>query len=263
MPKAPKTDAADAYLTLLRDVLIGAVTRDPAFRRVPRRRGDAGPARTKAFDADARDRGRDWPLTALSMIGRQRMDNIRDLVLDCLRRGVPGDLVETGVWRGGACIFMRGILHIKADRTRTVWVCDSFEGLPLPDPAYPADRGLDLQQFGQLAVSQEDVAENFGRFGLLDDQVRFLKGWFKDTLPTAPIESIAVLRLDGDLYQSTRDALSALYHRVTPGGYVIVDDYHDIKACRRAVSDHLAEAEPDGVTLREIDGTGVYWQKPG
>jgi hypothetical protein len=225
-------------------------------------RGQAGPADLIAFDPKARESGLDWPSVALSMIGRKRMANLRMAVTDVVHQGIPGDLVETGVWRGGACIFMRGILHILGDADRTVWVCDSFEGLPLPDRAYPADTGLDLKKYGQLAISIEEVKANFARYGFLDDQVKFLKGWFKDTLATAPIGKVAVLRLDGDLYQSTIEALEALYHRVSPGGYVIVDDYHVFQACRQAVHDHLGRAEKGKVDMHEIDGVGVYFRKP-
>ena len=82
-----------------------------------------------------------------------------------------------------------------------------------------------------LAVPEEEVKANFRRYGLLDDQVRFLPGWFKDTLQDAPIDRIAVLRLDGDLYESTIQALDALYPRVSPGGFCIIDDYLAVKAC--------------------------------
>ncbi len=86
--------------------------------------------------------GRDWPARADSMIGLRRMDNIQDCIETVIRDDVPGDLIETGVWRGGATIFMRGVLKAYEDTTRTVWVADSFEGLPPPDPArYPADAG--------------------------------------------------------------------------------------------------------------------------
>src|SRR5262249_48778679 len=145
---------------------------------------------------------------------------------DCLRRGVPGDFIETGVWRGGACIFARAVLRAYGDPERKVWVADSFEGLPKPDAAkYPADRGSRLYRQAHLAVSLEEVTANFARYNMLDDRVVFLRGWFRDTLPTAPIEKLAVLRLDGDLYESTMEALSHLYDRVSVGGYVIVDDY--------------------------------------
>jgi O-methyltransferase len=111
-----------------------------------------------------------------------------------------------------------------------------------------------------LAVPLENVKEIFERYGLLDDQVRFLKGWFRDTLPNAPIEKLAILRLDGDMYESTMDVLRNLYYRVSAGGFVIVDDYGAYSACRKAVHDFRAEhgvSEP----IQEIDWTGVYWRK--
>ena len=91
---------------------------------------------------------------------------------------------------------------------RRVWAADSFAGLPAPNPTeYPEDTGLDLSQNAYLAVSLQEVQRNFRHYGLLDGQVQFLPGWFRDTLPTAPIEQLAVLRIDGDLYESTMDAL--------------------------------------------------------
>jgi hypothetical protein len=106
----------------------------------------------------------------------------------------------------------------------------------------------------------DTVRRNIDKYGLLDGQIVFLEGWFKDTLPTAPIERLAVLRLDGDLYESTIVALNALYDKVSVGGYVIVDDYHVVAGCRKAISDFLAVRgiAPD---LLEIDGVGVFWQK--
>jgi O-methyltransferase len=91
-----------------------------------------------------------------------------------------------------------------------------------------------LHKARELAVSLEQVKANFDRYGLLDDQVRFLKGWFRDTLPVAPIERLAVLRLDGDMYESPMDTLVNLYPKLSEGGYVIVDDYGAIPACRQA-----------------------------
>src|SRR5262249_23671341 len=144
---------------------------------------------------------------------------------------------------------------------RTVWLADSFEGLPPPNAAlYPHDRGSTLHQFGFLAVSLDQVRENFQRYGLLDEQVQFLKGWFRDTLPTAPVQRLAVLRLDGDLYESTMDALTHLYPKVSPGGYVIVDDYGNIAACRQAVHDYRNWHEVQD-PIHDIDGMGVFWVK--
>jgi O-methyltransferase len=90
--------------------------------------------------------------------------------------------------------------------------------------------------------------------------VQFLKGWFKDTLPQAPIERLAVARLDGDMYESTMTAIEALYPKVQPGGFVIVDDYGAVPACKRAIEDYRARF---GITepIETIDWTGVYWRK--
>ena len=161
---------------------------------------------------------------------------------------------------------MRAVLAAHGDKTRCVWLADSFAGLPRPDTAhYKADKGIRMYLSTVLydpilAVSEAQVRANFQRYGLLDDQVCFLPGWFKDTLPEAPIDRIAVLRLDGDLYESTIQALNALYPRLSPGGFCIIDDYHMIKACRQAVTDYRAE---HGVSAEivEIDGAGVLWRK--
>jgi len=213
------------------------------------------------FDAEVRAEGRDWPAHAETMIGLRRLDNLQDCVTDVLRRGVPGDLIETGVWRGGAAIFMRAILEAYGDSERRVWVADSFEGLPKPDARrWPADQGDELWTQGRLAVSVEEVRANFRRYGLLDDRVRFLVGWFEDTLAAAPIERLAVLRLDGDMYGSTMKALTALYPKLSAGGYLIVDDYGAISACKQAVTDYRAADEiTDPIVW--VDWTGVWWQK--
>lgn len=203
--------------------------------------------------------GIDWPVFAQTMVGRARIDNLQCCVEDVIRRKVPGHLIETGVWRGGASIFMRGILKAHGVTDRLVWVCDSFEGLPSPDPRYPADAGATWHSFPPLAVSLEEVRANFARYGLLDDNVRFVKGWFEETLPDLHEHRWAVIRLDGDMYQSTMDALIHLYPRLSPGGYVVVDDY-SVDACRTAVQDYRAEhgvREP----IKRIDWTGVYWQR--
>jgi O-methyltransferase len=214
-------------------------------------------------DLEKRLEGRDWPAQAETMIGLRRLDNLQDCIVDVLARGVPGDLIETGAWRGGATIFMRGALAALGDTNRCVLVADSFEGLPRPDEVrYPADAGDEHFTFDELAVSLEEVKANFERYGFLDERVKFLKGWFKDTLPGAPIDQLAILRLDGDLYESTMDALVALYPKLSVGGYVIVDDYGYVDACRAAVEDYR---RANGITdeVIPIDWTGVYWKRGG
>src|SRR4029077_16031980 len=99
---------------------------------------------------------------------------------------------------------------------RTIWVADSFEGLPPPNAdEFPVDASEDLSQYEFLAVGLEQVKANFARYGLLDEQVQFLQGWFKDTLPGAPVQQLALLRLDGDYYEPTIQILESLYHKVS------------------------------------------------
>lgn len=196
------------------------------------------------------------------MVGQQRLANVRWAVETVLDEQIPGDLIETGVWRGGVTILMRGILEAWGDTDRTVWVADSFQGLPAPDgERFPADVGHDWSAVAALAVSADQVRANFDRYGLLDDRVQLLEGWFADTLPEAPIGQLAVLRLDGDLYQSTIDALNALYHRVSPGGFVIVDDYGAWEPCRQAVDDFRATHQITDPMV-EVDWTGIYCRRP-
>ncbi len=194
------------------------------------------------------------------MIGLRRLDSLQHCITDVLENRVPGDLIETGVWRGGTAIFMRAVLMANGETSRTVWAADSFRGLPQPDPdSYPADLGDLHWTKDRLAVSLDTVKENFERYGLLDAQVRFLEGWFRDTLPNAPIEQLAILRLDGDMYQSTMEALQPLYPKLSRRGYIIIDDY-TLPGCRAAVDDYRRER---GISeeIIQIDGSGVYWQK--
>ncbi|MGD1026977.1 TylF/MycF/NovP-related O-methyltransferase [Candidatus Binatus soli] len=197
---------------------------------------------------------------AFSMIGMKRLDNLQFCCEEVIRNRVPGDFIETGVWRGGAVIFMRAVLKAYGIDDRTVWAADSFCGLPPPNPAkYPADRGDHLHTHDELRVSLEDVKSNFSAFGLLDSQVMFLKGWFSETLSTAPIARLAVLRLDGDMYESTMDALTCLYPKLSRGGYVIIDDYA-LPGCHKAVDDFRARCAIKE-EMKRIDWSGVYWQR--
>jgi O-methyltransferase len=226
----------------------------------PMRTPYSGPAEHDADRIRAlREEGADWPVRAHTMVGRKRLDHLQRCVETVLREGIPGDLIETGVWRGGCCILMRAVLAAFGDADRRVWVADSFRGLPPPDANWPADAGSDLHRADFLAIPRATVENNFRAFGLYDDRVRFLEGWFEDTLPTAPIERLAVLRLDGDMYGSTMSVLQALYDRVSPGGFIIVDDYA-LPTCRSAVADFRAARGID-TPIEAIDWTGAWWRK--
>jgi hypothetical protein len=216
--------------------------------------------RNRPITHDDRNDGKIWPGYAHTMIGMKRLDNLQFAVETCIKEGIEGDLIETGVWRGGACILMRAILAAHGVGNRRVFVADSFEGLPKPDANVASDQGDRHHEQDFLAVSQEMVAEHFRKYGLLDEQVVFLKGWFKDTLPVAPIEKLAVMRLDGDMYASTMDALVSLYPKLSKGGFCIIDDFGAVRGCREAVADYRAQHKIES-TIHEIDWTGRYWRK--
>lgn len=232
------------------------------FLRARKLNGDSTVLTTIHPDGSIRpaDELRNFTELSHTMIGRKRLENVQLCAETVLEDNIAGDFIETGIWRGGTCIFMRGILMAYGITDRKVWAADSFEGVP--PPTWPEDKGFDISSnvLPVLVVSLDEVRELFLRHGLLDDNVQFLKGWFKDTLATAPIERLAILRLDGDLYESTMDALLPLYDKVESGGFVIVDDYGSCPPCKQAIDDFRSQR---GISeaLQPIDLQGVYWRK--
>jgi O-methyltransferase len=211
---------------------------------------------------EERQVGRDRPVYAQTMIGVQRLRSLRQCAEIAVRENVPGDMIEAGTWRGGAAIMMRGILEAYGDRERRVVVADSFQGLPEPDPErYPADSGDLNFTADELAIPLQEVRENFARYNLLDDRVEFLEGWFRDTLPALSGRRWAVIRLDGDLYESTMDGLVNLYPQLSPGGFLIVDDF-GFPNCREAIEDYRRD---NGIEeeITDVDWTGAFWRKTG
>jgi O-methyltransferase len=236
--------------------------RDPVRRMAIKLFDKAGLrlCRAKRPTMEARLRGTDLSNIPHTMISWSRLDNLQESMERVLAEGIPGDFIETGIMRGGSVIFMRAVLKAYGVTNRTVWAADSFAGMPAPNPEkYPADAGTMWHTLPVGEVSLEHIQRNFSRYDLLDDQVRFLKGWFRDTLPTAPIERLALLRLDGDLYESTMDALVPLYPKLSVGGYCIVDDYN-LECCKLAIEDYRREHGIDEEII-PIDGAGVYWRK--
>lgn len=266
-------DSTALYLNLLKQSLLRLIAPD-RYKPISVHNLDAWPeaftawlserdmalVRTNSFDAQQRLEGRDWPAEADTMIGLERLNSLQLCVEDVLRRNTPGDFMEAGVWRGGASIFLRGMLRAFGVTNRRVWLADSFAGLPRPDLVhYPQDRDDLLWAAPELAIPLNAVKANFEKYGLLDDQVKFLQGWFRDTLPIAPIEQLSILRLDGDLYESTMIALRSLYPKLSAGGYLIVDDYGALETCRSAVDDFRREFSIEEAIVR-IDWSGVYWR---
>jgi O-methyltransferase len=287
----PMDDAtfSERYLDLLKSAICASLYEESAWRFIegpmrqhipgmsPRRRiiakskhlligflrnHNLGLVRTIPFEQARRDNGLDWPMFGFSMTGRRRLDALHKCIDDIIENKIPGDLIETGVWRGGSVIFMRALLDVRSEHSRIVWCADSFEGMPVPkDADLRISSEADFSDRGYLAVSLAQVQNNFAKFGLLNEQVRFLKGWFSETLPTAPIKQLSLLRLDGDLYESTLDSLDNLYDKVSPGGYIIIDDYNSWGGCQTAVNDFRRRrgiSEP----LQDIDSHSVFWRVP-
>jgi len=259
-------DIKELYLSLMKNALTFALWPEPPvvmsgpFNVYGQPSQKLVLAQLREMSDEQRLEGSVWPGYADTMIGKYRLDNIQYCMETAFHDGVDGDVIETGVWRGGATIFMRAVLAAHGVKDRRVFVADSFAGLPPPDPEkYPADSRSKHHEFAYLAVSRQEVENNFSRYGLLDDQVVFLDGWFKDTLPGAPIDKLAVLRLDGDMYSSTIEALDALYHKLSQGGFCIIDDFA-LPGCRAAVEEFRAKHQIKE-KIQTIDWTGRYWRK--
>jgi O-methyltransferase len=203
--------------------------------------------------------GMHWSLHGLTMVGLTRLDHLQRCVESVVRDGVDGDLIEAGVWRGGASILMRATLN-SLDAGREVWLADSFEGFPEPDEeTFPADSERDLSRFDFFSIPVEEVRANFARLGL-NDGIRFVPGFFDETMPALRGGTWSVVRIDSDTYESTWLALDALYPGLSAGGHLIIDDYYMLPECRRAVDEYRREhgvSEP----LEPIDWNSVGWRR--
>ena len=297
--------ARECYLDLLQRALTNVLYEDLSLMGYDKSRT----ARlTEGFDLERRSLGEDVPWQAHTMVGWQRLKNVRYCVETAISEDVPGDFVELGVLRGGASIMIRGVMRADGETERKVYACDTFvprarlstftrrfllpvvslfASIPIrpvqrwicagfirtsgsfPAVDNPSDELIGMTLFTLQNVNLmsyhrgtglNDVKSNFARYGLLDDQVVFLQGYFSDTLSSAPIEKLAVMRLDGDTFESTRDVLKLLYSKLSPGGFCIIDDYHAFTDCQRAVDNFRSE---QGITeaLVPIDNIGVYWRK--
>jgi O-methyltransferase len=255
-----QAEIRDAYIELLKRGLLDLLG-PTTTKAVPKSRGGVHVEAVPEHERNQRLIGRDWPANGMTMIGWERLTNLQRCIEDVIVRNVPGDMIEAGSWRGGATIFMRGLLKAYGVYDRTVWVADSFAGLPPPDAkSYPSDAGDPHHTFGYLIVPLDQVKRNFERYGLLDEHVRFLAGWFRDTLTGLGQERWSLIRLDGDMYESTLLALEHLYPRLSPGGYVLIDDYGALATCREAVHD-FRQAHAVHEEICRVDWTGVFWRK--
>ncbi len=244
-----------AYLDLLKLALcelVGTATTSVGDRP----EGGIASRELRGEERRVRSAGMDWPLHGLTMVGLGRLDDLQACVESVVADGVEGDMIEAGAWRGGAALLMRATLDTLGD-DRTVWVADSFRGFPEPD-----DDDSEAQRVGALdflAVPEEEVADSFERLGLRRG-VRFVAGFFEDTLPGLADRRWSLVRLDADTYQPTRLSLDLLYPGLSVGGYLVVDDYGAFQGCRRAVDGFREE---NGITepIERIDFAGSRWRR--
>lgn len=215
--------------------------------------------RTEGLEGDAltqRLAGKDWPNNgAITMIGEKRLDNIYDCLENVISNKIPGDFIECGVWKGGACVYAKAVINqLKSDKK--VFVADSFCGFP--KPKFNWDKGANFLDSKELKVSEDEVKLNFKKYECLDDNVIFVKGYFEDTLPKLN-ETFSIIRADGDLFESTIDILVNLYQQLSIGGFMIIDDF-SLKCCQEAVRQYLQQNHLE-VDMKVIDYTGIYWKK--
>lgn len=239
------------YLDLITKVLCGTICNNPGQME-----------ETTSTVADTpRAHRQSCPLHAHSMMSFKQLHDVRLLMESVLGNNIPGDVIETGVWRGGASIMMRAVLGAYDVTDRNVYVTDLFEKPPHPEEREcPADADSRSHEYAEIAVPLETVREHFAACGLLDKQVVFVKGCFRNTLSSLAIDKLSLVCLNSSTYGSAMDSLIHLYDKLSDNGYVIVNSYHISLPCKQAVHD-FCMARHITPRMEEIDGAGVYWQK--
>lgn len=207
-----------------------------------------------------------WPKgKALTMIGTRRLNNLYMLIKTVLENDIKGDIIEAGCWRGGAMMFARSILNTYNQKNKKVYMCDSFSGIPpMPNSKYKQDKEaytFDILNYNPV----ENVYAMLKKLNLENGTI-IVKGYFNETLKNIPAKLFSIIRLDGDTYISTIQAITALYPKLSIGGYIIIDDYIGWASCKQAVTDYRKQHNIDEeiiVVYHEKGETklGVYWKK--
>lgn len=197
-----------------------------------------------------------------TMVKSKNLMNLVSLVEKVNKKNLSGDIVECGVWNGGASAMMAfACRKTEVNRNCRFWLFDSFEGLPLPGPK---DGKTEKNHFkeGECRGSVSSVERVFDKLSLSLDNVRIVKGWFEATLKEAPVYQIAVLHIDADWYDSVKCVLETFYEKVVPGGFVVLDDYGYWEGCDRALMDFISQRDLSGIVLQKVESTGAFFQKP-
>lgn len=221
--------------------------------------------RTHPYDFARRATGDDWPTVGHTMVGHLRIRNVREAIARVMHgpSAVHGDFAELGVWRGGVGIYARGLLDALDQSHRKVLMFDAFDTME-SDGKYGAASHY-------LSVSQKQVRHNFDKYGLLSDSVEFYSGLFRVTAQSfresnidpygKPMRSIAVLRVDGNFYESYQDVFYSLYDFVPKGGIVILDDIMSHPPVQLFWK-HFQEDQGLSITLHQIDHHSAWFLKP-
>jgi O-methyltransferase len=200
-----------------------------------------------------------WKIDAFSrpmtLLALDQLDLIEEVIVTLEKNNIPGDYIEAGVWKGGVIIFMRALINAYNIKNRKVIAADSFQGIP-PSTHYSKD-SVDKWS-DRWVASFEEVKQSIQRYGLLDDKIEFVVGYFSQSLKALSDRTFALLRLDSDSYESISTSLQHLYPRLSLGGIVIVDDWH-LHGCKRAVIEYRALNKIGG--SMSIRSGNAYWVK--
>jgi hypothetical protein len=193
-----------------------------------------------------------------TLVSRERLNALCDIMHTLESDGIDGAIVECGVFKGGASALMT---H-ESPRERDVILFDSFEGLP-PPGARDGSMAQAKYEPGWCTSSEDDVREIFRQLGCLTPRVRLVKGWFDQTFPQTRIDRIAVLHVDADWYDSVRVCLDAWFDRIVPGGFLVLDDYGRWKGCTQAADEFLASRQLPPLSLTGRAGHFLRKPRPG
>lgn len=201
-----------------------------------------------------------------TMTSLERIYALCHAVRYVVKNGIPGDMVECGVWRGGSMMAVAYTLMAMGDTTRNLYLFDTYEGMTEPSEKDINRNGRPARLKWQTRQTQnginhwcyaslEDVKQNMSLTGYPAERIHYVKGKVEETLPHPDIETIAVLRLDTDWYESTRAEMVHLFPRLTPGGILLLDDYGNWQGARQAVDEYLEENRVK-LYLSRIDSSG-------
>ncbi len=199
-----------------------------------------------------------------TMVTNKKLINLYNLVHKAINLDLPGDIVECGVWHGGSAAVMAVALRdLPHTEERTLWLFDSFQGLPPPDEK-DGRKAKEKYFQGWNRGDPQKVEEIFGKCGVSMDSVRIVPGWFESTLKTTPVGSIAILHIDADWYSSVNTVLETLYYKVVPGGFIVLDDYGVWPGCSQAVADFFLKHSIEDIVISRLEDRrgGAYFQKP-